>query len=125
MPNRKKGAGTTPKTQGGKINLFKTVRSTRCSKLTACHEPLCNHWALCLRYPTFCLPSGTVTFLLQSSFRYNPTEGKESKFPARTSLCSLVPGDPHSLLLPRLSLLFYRIFSTSYFSSTLLHFCCI
>lgn len=90
--------------------------------MTACHEPLCNPWAVCHRYPTFCLPSGTVTFLLQSSFRYNPTEGKESAFPARTSLCSLVPGDPHSLLLPRLCFLFYHIFSTSYFSSTLLHF---
>lgn len=118
IAKQKKGAGTTPKTQGGKINLFKTVRGTRCSKLTACHEALCNHRAVC---PTFCLPSGTVTFLLQSSFRYNPTEGKESTFPARTSLCSLVPGDPHSLLLPRLCF-FYHIFSTSYFSSTLLHF---
>lgn len=119
IAKQKKGIGTTPKTQGGKINLFKTVRGTRCSKLTACHEALCNHRAVC---PTFCLPSGTVTFLLQSSFRYNPTEGKESTFPARTSLCSLVPGDPHSLLLPRLCFLFYHIFSTSYFSSTLLHF---
>lgn len=49
-------------------------------------------------------------------------KAKESTFPARTSLCSLVPGDPHSLLLPRLCFLFYHIFSTSYFSSTLLHF---
>lgn len=87
-------AGAALKTRGGEITLFKAAHSKR----TAHHDPLCNHWALCLSLPTSCLPSDTLTFLLQSHFRYNPPRGKKSTFPARTSLCSFIPGDPASLL---------------------------